>query len=315
MIDRTRIADTLKALEAIAAYMKGVPGRKNLLWISGGIARAVDGTGQRSGTGRVDPRSPYYEELGPELKHAIAALSDANVAVYTIDARGLPAGAKGKDAAINTDTMRDIADATGGKAFYNNNDLALGVRTALEDSREVYELTYSPQPIAADGAYHNIRLAISRPGVQLRYRQGYNAPGKDETAGVDTVDRLTKVVSSPLDASEIGITATLEAEGANLHITIHIDPADVNLAPSAEKWSGALRMEAMQLGALGELLGGIQQKAELNLDSATYHRAMQQGLPFEMKFRRVTGAVALRIGVVDERGEHVGAVSVALPPR
>ena len=71
----------------------------------------------------------------------------------------------------------------------------------------------------------------------------------------------------------------------------------------------------MQLGALGELLGGIQQTAELNLDSATYQRALQQGLPLEMKFQRVTGAIAIRLGVVDERGTHIGSVVVALPPQ
>ena len=83
MIDRTRILDTLsKALEAIAAHMKGVPGRKNLLWISGGIARAVDGTGQRMGTGRLDPRSPYYEDFGREPQACNRGpAGDANVAV------------------------------------------------------------------------------------------------------------------------------------------------------------------------------------------------------------------------------------------
>ena len=317
-IDRTRILETLKALEAIATHMKGVPGRKNLLWISGGIARAVDGMGQRTGTGQISRRSPYYEDLGPEMKHAVAALSDANVVVYTVDARGLPAGEKSKigDVVINIDAMREIADATGGKAFYNNNDLALGVRSALEDSREVYELTYSPEPMVANGTYHAIRLVSSRPGVQVRYRQGYNAPGKDETGGADTGDRLTELVSSPLDASEIGITASLEsAAGLSLHIVVHVDPADVNLSPNGGTWSGALRLEAMQLGANGELLGGIQQTAELNLEAATYHRALQQGLPIDMKFQRATDAVAVRIGVVDERGDRVGSVSVALSPQ
>jgi len=114
-----------------------------------------------------------------------------------------------------------------------------------------------------------------------------------------------------------GIEASLEpgrGEVGDLDVAIHIDPADLNLAPNAGKWSGAVRLEAMQMGAAGERLGGILQAAELNLEPATYRRVMQQGLPFEVKLQRDPAAVSVRIGVVDERGGQSGSLSVRLPP-
>jgi len=304
LLDKERIVNTLKALEAIADRVKGVPGRKNLLWVSAAFPLTIG-----------DPRSQMQlvERVDPQFQRATAALNNANISVYPIDARGLSIS---PNAIINIGTMRDMADATGGKAFYNRNDLATGVREALDDSREIYVLTYSPQPMVADGSYHTIRVQSSQRGVQLRYRLGYYAPDKDEAAAsAAPEDRLKAVVADPLDASEIAIQATVEQAADDVALTIRVDPADINLVPNAARWAGALRLEAMQLGAAGELLGGVNQAAKLNLEEATYQRDLQQGLPFEMKFRREPAAVAVRIGVVDERGTHTGSVSVPLPPR
>jgi hypothetical protein len=56
----------------------------------------------------------------------------------------------------------------------------------------------------------------------------------------------------------------------------------------------------------------VSQAAELNLEPATYQRALQQGLTFSMRFQREPAAVAVRIGVIDERGGQVGSLSVPL---
>jgi VWFA-related protein len=315
---QARILDTLGGLEALANQVKGVPGRKNILWMTGAFPVSV---GQLALAGPIIAPSALSGRPSPfqanrnyavEMKRTMAVLNDAGVSVYPIDARGLSCN---PDVNINIGTMRDFADATGGKAFYNRNDLATGVRAALDDSREIYVLTYSPQPMVADGAYHGIRVQTSKRGVQLRYRQGYYAPGKDEAGGAGPPDRLAEAVSSPVDASGIGIQATVEEAGDDIALAIHVDPAGINLVPNAGRWVGALGLEAMQLGAAGERLGGVNQAAKLNLEQATYQRAFEQGLPFKMKFRREPGAIAVRIGVVDERGAHTGSVSVPLPPR
>jgi hypothetical protein len=267
----------------------------------------IDGTPESSG----NPRSPYFRQFNPQLQQTLARLNDANVSVYPIDVRGLPVDSR---SIVNIGAMRQMANATGGKAFYNRNDLATGVRAALDDSREVYVLTYSPQPFAADGAYHRIRVQTSRRGVQLRYRLGYYAPGKEETPAAPAAGRLPDVVSSPRDASDVGIQATLQETAGQVALVILVDPADLDLVPNAARWAGAIHLEAMQLGAAGERLGGVSQTAEINLEQATYQRVLQEGLSFAMKFQREPSAVAVRIGVVDEHGGHAGSVSVPLTP-
>ena len=233
--DQGRILDTLGALEAIANYVKGMPGRKNLLWLSAAFPVVV-GDPQRTASPIPGAAPPVtYRAFGPEIKRTMAALNDANVSVYPIDARGLSIDSHVN---INIGTMREIADATGGLAYYNRNDLNRGVRKALDDSREVYVMTYYPKAFTEDGAYHQISVRSTRPGVQLRFRRGYYATAAEVES---TTDRLARVLASPLDSSEIGIQASVEPAGDDagaLAVVIHVDPADLSLAHDSDRWTG-----------------------------------------------------------------------------
>ena len=293
---RDAVRDSLATLKALADYVKGVPGRKNLIWLSVAF-----------------PPITTAQFVSSPMNEAITALNNANVSLYPVDPRGV-LGALSPQVI----TMKDMAAATGGKAYYARNDLDRGVRLALDDTREIYLLTYSPKTIAHDGAYHAIRVQTARRGVELRYRRGYYAPGREEPAGAELTDRLASVVSSPLDVSSIGIRATVnQAPGGDNEVSavLHIDPADLELTPIGATWTGALRLEAVQTSATGERLGGVTQSAAINLQPATYRRALAQGLDFHMKFKRQPAAVAVRIGVVDERGGNAGSLSVPLPPK
>jgi hypothetical protein len=71
-----RIESTLSALEAIARRLSGVQERKNLIWVSSAVLRSFnDGLGQPN--------------ADPGVKRAARAITDADVAVYPVDARGL----------------------------------------------------------------------------------------------------------------------------------------------------------------------------------------------------------------------------------
>ena len=159
---RQRILETLEALTAIAHLVKSAPGQKNLLWLSAGFPLRVNGP-----RGALDTES-FHNEAAQTTRE----LNAANLTIYPIDARGLSISSR---AYINIGTMQELAEQTGGKAYYNSNDLASLVRSAFEDSRRGYVLTYAPSDLQDDGQYHSIRLRTTRRGVQLRYRPGYYA--------------------------------------------------------------------------------------------------------------------------------------------
>ena len=118
---------------------------------------------------------PDRETFKDQIDAAARALNDANVAVYPVDARGLNPPPKGAPPQGDFDTMNEIADRTGGRAFYNTNDIAGSVREAIDDSRVTYVLGYYPDHGEWNGKFREIKIKVNRPGVEVRYRRGYFA--------------------------------------------------------------------------------------------------------------------------------------------
>src|SRR5207253_2824862 len=109
-----------------------------------------------------DPARYGFRGFEDEIKRASRVVNNANIAVYPVDARGLITMPKVLTAQSNvaftpgqskaaldvplaptgTHSLQMIADSTGGRAFYNTNDLKNAIRTALDDSEITYTLGF-----------------------------------------------------------------------------------------------------------------------------------------------------------------------------
>ena len=192
----------LAALENAARRLAYYPQKKALVYISSGVEK----------TG-VDNQS--------QLRATVNAAVRANVAFYTIDARGLSASAPGGDAsqagAVGSnlysgagqtslrnsfhnqqETLDSLAADTGGKALLDSNDLSVGMVQVQKDIRSYYMLTYASTNAAMDGRYRRIqvRLAPTYAALKLKldYRQGYYGPvAFGRMKGEDKETQLTSV--------------------------------------------------------------------------------------------------------------------------
>ena len=184
---------TLDALNQLARYLSMMPGRKNLIWFSGSFPISI--------LPDPDLKDPFanLESAEREFRQTVSLLSRSQVAVYPIDARGLMTqptlnasqsgstfnrGSHGfADANYkwmsNTfdehSTMQQMAQATGGKAFYDDNGLKEAVDKAVATGSNYYTLAYEPSNREWNGAYRKIEVKVDRPGVSLAYRLGYFA--------------------------------------------------------------------------------------------------------------------------------------------
>jgi hypothetical protein len=152
----------------------------------------------------------------------------------------------------------------------------------------------------------------------VRYRQGYFAPTGDEAAVATLAENLTHTLDSPLDVAEIGIQASSKvgSGGADdVNIAVQVDLSDIGLAHDASRWKGALRLEAVQIGPLGEHYEGVTQAAQLDLLPETYRKTLAEGLKLEMKLQRNPAATAVRVAVADETSGRTGSVTIPLPAR
>jgi VWFA-related protein len=120
----------IDTLHQISAYLSRLPGRKNVLWFSGGS------------TAFLRPDGAVFQDQAP-MRAVYDELEQERIAVYPIDARGLTVH-DGLQMTGQHGMMEDAAQATGGRAFYNNNGLSQITSHLVDTSGSFYTLTYSP---------------------------------------------------------------------------------------------------------------------------------------------------------------------------
>jgi VWFA-related protein len=193
-----RIQYTLDAMNDLARYLSGLPGRKNLIWFSGSFPINI-----MPDSDLINPSS-IAADFSEEFHKTSAMLARAQVAVYPIDARGLMTNpildasnsganiAKANPKAMMKDqqtfttnqanehgTMEQMAEDTGGKAFVNTNDLTTAVQKAVETGANYYSLVYAPTNKDWKGDYRKIQVQLAKAGYTLTYRHGYYADDPD----------------------------------------------------------------------------------------------------------------------------------------
>jgi VWFA-related protein len=223
-LDR-RVDITIDALDEIARFLIGLPGRKNLLWMSGSFPAGIIPNPDLSQRDSFEVTRNY----SATMMRATDLLSLAHISVYPVDVRGLQVNpmfsaasnqtfepGQGKDLKAMRDfntsqtsehaSMDVIAEQTGGHAFYNTNGLTEAATAAVQQGAIYYTFSYSPTDTRMDGGLRKVRVDLDKPGLQLAYRRSYFADNLDAR-----VDAAEDTPSDPLAiALEHGAPASHE---------------------------------------------------------------------------------------------------------
>ena len=171
----------LESFDQIAADVFPIKGRKNLLWFTMGIPQITD----------PDERPACLPDYTTALTNAYGLLATSQVAVYPIDARGVGSYIRQSGALLSMDA---VAQATGGMAYYNTNNISAAMLKALDNGANYYSMAYIPPDGKYDGKYHAIDVKIDRPGVNLVFRKGYYA---DDLSKTTAKTGLTMAIAPP----------------------------------------------------------------------------------------------------------------------
>jgi VWFA-related protein len=172
-----------RSMQALAQYLSAFPGRKNLIWFTGDIPFDFYG---------ANPRNPFVDEQDSfeQFGKMTDALRLNRVAIYPIDARGLrtdprfSAERSGMPALNSSFGMRDaaqhgylddVAEKTGGRAFYNSNGLKEAIAEVVDTGSHFYTLAYAPTNKTMDNGYRALKVTMAAQGLHLEYRRGYFA--------------------------------------------------------------------------------------------------------------------------------------------
>jgi VWFA-related protein len=233
-IEMIRRQVSLSALRGICTKLGSLrEGRKSIIMVSEGYTSLLppqlrsDLPGAIATPGDLT-RDPFAAENNPmedrarfsadldmtrELQDVFDTCNRQNTSIYALDPRGLSTGEfdistnvsmRTSQDYLNSsmDSLRILAENTDGRAIVNRNDLANAMKQIIRDSSAYYLVGYTSTQSPTDGKFHEIRVRVKRPGVQVRARKGYWAY---------TADDVKRAIAGPKPGPPPAVTKALAA--------------------------------------------------------------------------------------------------------
>jgi VWFA-related protein len=212
---------TLNGFLGIAWALSGVPGRKSLIWATGGFPFEISTPAQLPG-GYL---SPLYERT-------MQALLAAEISIYPVDVRGLVANSpmgSAVSAAGNTGaskgraiagqignrnwllqstlmTLDTFADMTGGKAFYNTNDLASSFKRAADDGSSYYLAGYYLDTHNNNSGWRKLKVKVDKNDTEVRAREGFFVTNTTMNPDNARATDLTYALGTPIEGTGVPVS-------------------------------------------------------------------------------------------------------------
>jgi len=354
LAQRNAIQTTLQAFQHIAEAFAGVPGRKSLIWATASFPFGLDPTSgmliapkvfqqgaavsvnTMTATGALPelPSSTRIEAnedlkvLAPIYERTIQMLNDANIALYPVDARGLVtffpdattqriAGLQSFNSALfeaSRETMEGFADMTGGKAFYNRNDLDAAFGKAAEDSNRYYMVAYYLDKNSKPG-WHKLQIKVKKSGGHVRARHGFFVTAANREADTRRMD-IKSALASPLDYTGLPISVRwlgTQAVGAKKKASFEIIlPPSAGVVDESNNNHLSLDVVALARNSKGEPLGQFAEHLDANLKPETLPTLHKDGVNYANGIQIEPGDYNVRFVVRDDLTGRLGSVSAPL---
>jgi VWFA-related protein len=303
---------TSQAIAAIANHLASIPGRKSLVWLSSnfpvsmGLTRVLNQSDIA-----VYPMDPGGMRNAPAFAATAGETSQLG-GHSTGGENGLPVDTSTLSPSLDPSTMNELADRTGGRASYNNNDIAGSVRSAMDDGRVSYVLGYYPNHGKWDGRFHEITVKVDRSDVGVRSRKGYFALAEAPSGQKEMHAVIEDALKSPLDSTGLGLTVGVQpgSQLGQASFTLNLDAQGVRLDEDAGQWKGGLEIVFCQYDAKGDSIGAVESHLTLNLQKEMYDHVMQQGIKMTKQLAIASGAEILKVVVFDTASGAMGTVTV-----
>jgi VWFA-related protein len=334
--------DMLTTVKNIAEVMTGIRGRrKAMLLVSEGVDYDIYQPFAQNTVGGTTSNDAGV--VFNATRDAMVAATRANVAIYAVDPRGLtgfgdelidiqaPSQIPGgigpttllEELRLSQDSLRTLAEQTGGQAFVNSNDFTAVFNQVVRDNTSYYVMGYYPANERRDGRFRTIEVKVTRPGLQVRSRRGYFAPARSTTApaltdtGAKTSLELREALSNPLPMSGLTMSATAvpfrgEGGNASVLVAVQIRGADLTFAPQKGLFANKLEVSIIAIDQQGKFRGGDQHSLDMTLKPETYERVQEGGFRVLSRVNLPPGRYQVRVAGHESGGGRLGSVYTEL---
>jgi len=310
----TRLAFTV--IENAIRRLAAVPGGRTLIFVSSGFV--------------------LTDELRFEETEIMDRAIRANVRISSLNARGLYTIIPGGDASTSTTVanpavmnvkaqyqresaiaeegiMAELADATGGRYFHNNNDLKAGFTQVAASPEFVYVLGFSPQNLKLDGAYHTLKVTLKTShGLDLQARRGYYAPQHLADPEEDAKREIQEAMFSRDELQDIPLQLHMQFfkssdVAAKIAVMARVNVKNLRFRKAGGRNNDNLTIFSGVFDRNGNYIAGMQKVVELRLQDATLEKVLSSGITVRTNFDVAPGSYVIRLVVRDSEGQTMAA--------
>jgi VWFA-related protein len=291
-----------EALSIMAQRLAGVSGRKNLVWVSTGFARI-----QGNSIGRI---SEAFDRAARDL-------SNASVAVYPVDARGILAltdqlvTAEGYKTVRFTGgptaqsiTMSELASRTGGRLF-RGEEIDEAMPEVFSHARSFYTIGYYSSDTNADGKFRQVRVRVRRPGVKASHRIGYYSLAPGDANPEQKKGELVSAVWSPVDATAVGFEAWMEGTS----LVLSVEGRALLFDRTGDKLACQMDVLVVQKGKDGKQVESTLDTFESRATPEAAAEASRKGMVYRKELKLRPETTELRV-VARNRAGALGSTTI-----
>jgi len=313
----------LFALRTVAQALAKINEKKSLLFFSGGI--------QRDGI-----------ENQASMRATINAAVRANLAIYSVDTRGLEAVGPLGDAstgslrgnagyngsAVNNnmnanfatqEVMASLSTDTGGKAFFDSNDFAPAFAQVQRDTSAFYAIGFRSSNPLRDGRYRKLTVKVKRPGVKIEYRPGYYAPADfQHSAREDREQQLNDQLSSDLPATDVAVYLDtmyfrIDDNRYYMPVSLLVPGSQIPFVKGGDKDKATLDILGEVIDEVKRPIGHVRETVKLNLNENL--NARQKNIQYTTSFNLPAGKYQIKFVVRENQTGRMGSflADVTLP--
>ncbi len=310
----------LYAIQQIAKSLERVDSRKSMLYFSGGLTR-------------------QGIENQASLRAATNAAVKANMAIYSVDTRGLqalsPLGDASKGSLRGTsaysgaamqsqlssnfgsqETLGTLASDTGGKFFGDSNDFAPAFQQVQHDTEAYYIVGFRSTNLARDGSYRHLTVKLNRSDAKLEYRPGYYAPADFQHSKTeDREAQLTEQLRSDLPATDVSVYLQAlyfrVADGKYfVPVSLIVPGSQIPFLKNGDKDKANLDVLGQVKNAQGIAVGNIRDTVKLALDASL--GVKQKNIQYSTGFTLAPGRYHLKFVVRENQTGLMGSFETDL---
>jgi len=311
----------LSVLKDVVRRISAMPGQRTMVVVSPGFL------------------TPETEMLQDSIDIIDRALH-SEVMIGTLDARGLYTIVPGGDitrsgptnplsaslevqyqtasAEAEDDVLSDLAYATGGNFFHNNNDLDAGFKQVAATPEYFYTLGFAPQNLKLDGSYHRLKVSLKDSAkLTLQARHGYYAPKHAADPAEEARIEIEDAVFSQEELHDLPVELHTQFfkpsdTEAKLAVLAHVDVRHIRYRKVEGRNINELTVVSALFNRNGVFIQGMQKNLTMRWKDATLESKLGSGITLKTNFDVKPGSYLVRLVVRDTEGQLMSAENGAI---